>query len=70
MLLQRHWIKKRTIKTRLTQYEPIHMGIWFVLYRSVAFLWVQGGVRIMAARDNLLVMYVTVTLLVVTLQKN
>ena len=39
------------------------------LYRSVVFLWVQGGVRIMAARDNLLVMCITVTLLVVTLQK-
>jgi len=40
------------------------------VYRSVVFLWVEGGVRIMAARDNLLAMYITVTLLVVTLQKN
>ena len=39
------------------------------LYRSVVFLWVEGGVRIMAARDSLLVLYITVTLLVVTLQE-
>jgi hypothetical protein len=39
------------------------------LYSSVVFLWVEGGVRIMTARDSLLVLYITVTLLVVTLQK-